>query len=318
MFFHVFSSKMRYHLRDLSSQEKHMSASSSAPSTSATVRPVPSLQGSLTTRLSDFPWWLLLILMAGVFLVYNFATNATYKDIITYLSAGIRLTITITLIAFGFSLILGLITAFGQMSQNILIKNLAMLYVQIIRGVPALVLIFYTALVIIPLSVNLLSDFGVWLASRGVLQEGNFLAALDTRNISFLVRGIIALAINYGAFSSEIFRAGIQSIEKGQIEAAHALGFNWFKTMRLIILPQAIRRILPPLGNDFIAMLKESSLVSVLGVGEITQLGKKYSSASFLYPETYNTVAFLYLSMTLMLSMGVKFMEERLKTSNGR
>ena len=295
-----------------------MSASSSVPSTPAAVKPVPSLQGNLTTRLSDFPWWLLFILMAGVFLVYNFVTNATYKAIITYLAVGIRLTITITLIAFAFSLILGLLTALGQMSKNILIKNIAMLYVQIIRGVPALVLIFYTAFVIIPISVDLLHNLGAWLASVEALPEDNFLTLLNIRNVSFLTRGIIALAINYGAFSSEIFRAGIQSIERGQIEAAHALGFNWIRTMRLIILPQAIRRILPPLGNDFIAMLKESSLVSVLGVGEITQLGKKYSAASFLYPETYNTVAFLYLSMTLFLSMGVKFMEKRLKTSDER
>ena len=101
-----------------------MSASSSVPSTPAAVKPVPSLQGNLTTRLSDFPWWLLFILMAGVFLVYNFVTNATYKAIITYLAVGIRLTITITLIAFAFSLILGLLTALGQMSQKILIKNM--------------------------------------------------------------------------------------------------------------------------------------------------------------------------------------------------
>jgi polar amino acid transport system permease protein len=295
-----------------------MSASPSAPSRPAAVKHVPSLQSNLTSRLSDFPWWLLIILMAGVFLVYNFATNATYKDIITYLIVGVRLTVIITLVAFAFSLVLGLVTAFGQMSKNIVIRNIAMLYVQVVRGIPALVLIFYTALVIIPLSVELIHNLGAWFASVGVLPEENFLSDLNIRNISFLTRGIIALAINYGAFSSEVFRSGIESIEKGQIEASHALGFNWFRTMRLIILPQAIRRILPPLGNDFIAMLKESSLVSVLGVGEITQLGKKYSAASFLYPETYNTVAFLYLSMTLLLSMGVKYMEARFKTSDER
>jgi polar amino acid transport system permease protein len=295
-----------------------MSASPSAPSRPAAVKHVPGLQTNLTSRLSDFPWWLLIILMAGVFLVYNFATNATYKDIITYLIVGVRLTVIITLVAFAFSLVLGLVTAFGQMSKNIVVRNIAMLYVQVVRGIPALVLIFYTALVIIPLSVELIHNLGTWFASVGVLPEENFLSDLNIRNISFLTRGIIALAINYGAFSSEVFRAGIESIEKGQIEASHALGFNWFRTMRLIILPQAIRRILPPLGNDFIAMLKESSLVSVLGVGEITQLGKKYSAASFLYPETYNTVAFLYLSMTLLLSMGVKYMEARFKTSDER
>ncbi|MGW8181316.1 MAG: amino acid ABC transporter permease, partial [bacterium] len=116
----------------------------------------------------------------------------------------------------------------------------------------------------------------------------------------------------------EVFRAGIQSIEKGQLEASKALGLNWFQTMRLVVLPQAIRRILPPLGNDFISMLKESSLVSVLGVEEITLRGKQYSARSFLYPQTYNTVAFLYLSMTLILSMGVKFMERRLQTGEER
>ena len=143
------------------------------------------------------------------------------------------------------------------------------------------------------------------------------MATLINREFSFTARGIVALAISYGAFSSEIFRAGIQSIEKGQIEAARALGLSWFQSFRLIILPQAIRRILPPLGNDFIAMLKESSLVGVLGVGEITQLGRKYASASFLFLQTYNTLAFLYLSMTLMLSMLVKYIERRLQTSVG-
>ena len=90
---------------------------------------------------------------------------------------------------------------------------------------------------------------------------------------------------------------------------------SWVQTMRYVVLPQAIRRILPPMGNDFISMLKESSLVSVIGVNEITQLGRKYSASSFIYPQTYNTLAFLYLSITLILSMGVKYMERRMSTS---
>jgi len=179
-------------------------------------------------------------------------------------------------------------------------------------------LIFYTALVIVPLGVEFINALGSWLASIGVLSPENALVSLSARNVDFVFRGILALAINYGAFSSEVFRAGIQSIEKGQLEASKALGLNWFQTMRLVVLPQAIRRILPPLGNDFISMLKESSLVSVLGVEEITLRGKQYSARSFLYPQTYNTVAFLYLSMTLILSMGVKFMERRLQTGEER
>ena len=128
------------------------------------------------------------------------------------------------------------------------------------------------------------------------------------------MRGIIALAISCGAFPSEIFRAGIQSFERGQIEAADSLGLTRLQSLRLIILPQAVRRVLPPLGIHFIAMLKESSLVSVIGLAEITQLGKKYAAASFVFPQTYYSLAFPYLTITLALSAGVKFMERRLKS----
>ena len=277
-------------------------------------KPNPLVQERITNRLADFPWWVLFLLLAGVFLVYNFATNATYKDIIGTLIAGVKLTVMVTIVAFILSIIIGLLTAFGQMSKNVVIKNLATLYVQVVRGIPVLVLIFYTALVIVPLGIELINALGAWLAGIGVLEAENVLTSLTARDVDFVIRGIIALAINYGAFSSEVFRSGIQSIEKGQLEASRALGLNWVRTMRLVVLPQAIRRILPPLGNDFISMLKESSLVSVIGVKEITLQGKQYAAASFLYPQTYNVVAFLYLSMTLILSMGVKFMEKRLQT----
>jgi polar amino acid transport system permease protein len=284
-------------------------SSSTLAQTSGTPAP---LQGRIADRMADFPWWVLFILLAGVLLIYNFVTNESYQDIILTLVLGVRLTLTVTLTAYTFSLMLGLLTALGQLSDNVIIRNLATLYVQIVRGVPILVQIFYVAFVLVPLVVTVANFLGGRLVS--ILGEQNFLITLGVRNFSFIVRGIIALAISYGAFSSEIFRAGIQSIERGQIEAGKAVGLSWFQSFRLIILPQAVRRVLPPLGNDFIAMLKESSLVSVLGVGEITQLGKKYAAASFRFPETYNTVAFLYLSMTLVLSMGVRFMERRLKS----
>jgi polar amino acid transport system permease protein len=132
--------------------------------------------------------------------------------------------------------------------------------------------------------------------------------------VAQVTRGVIALAFSYGAFSSEIFRAGIQSIEKGQVEAGKAIGLTWFQSFRYVILPQALRRVLPPLGNDFIAMLKESSLLSVIGINEITLQSKQYAARSFLFLETYTTGAFLYLSMTLLLSMGVRLMERRMKS----
>lgn len=295
-----------------------MSTTSSTAAPKSATEPTPLVQTRVTNRLAEFPWWGLILALMGVLLVYSFATNSTYQDIIVYLVAGIRLTVTVTLVSFAISLIIGLITAFAQMSEgtnffSIAARNLATLYVQIIRGIPVIVLIFYTALVIVPAGINLLNALGDWMVSMGWLAADNALSSLTSRGVNFVVRGIIALAINYGAFSAEVFRAGIQSIEKGQLEASKALGLNWFQTMRYVIMPQALRRIMPPLGNDFISMLKESSLVSVLGVGEVTQLGKKYSAASFLYPQTYNTVAFLYLSMTLILSMGVKYMEQRMR-----
>jgi polar amino acid transport system permease protein len=285
----------------------------STTSGTSTIQKAPAFQGRLTNRLADFPWWALFILLAAVFLVFNFTTNSTYTEIIQTLIVGIRLTILVTISAYFLALIFGLLTALGQLSNNIFFKNVALLYVQVVRGVPILVQIFYVTFVLVPLFVSGMNGLGTWLASTGVLSAENALANMTVRSVDLVARGIIALAIAYGAFSSEIFRAGIQSIDKGQIEAAHALGLNWVKTMRLIVLPQAVRRVLPPLGNDFISMLKESSLVSVIGINEITQLGKKYAAASFLFPQTYNTLAFLYLSMTLLLSMGVKYMERRLK-----
>jgi len=116
----------------------------------------------------------------------------------------------------------------------------------------------------------------------------------------------------YGVFLSEIFRAGIQSIEPGQAEAARALGMNRFQVMTTIILPQAIRNILPALGNDFIAMLKDSSLVSVLGVPDLTNQTRLYIASTFRTFEGYNIMAFLYLSMTLILSLVVRWVELRI------
>ena len=129
-------------------------------------------------------------------------------------------------------------------------------------------------------------------------------------------RAIAGLAMGYAAFEAEVFRAGIQSIDKGQMEAARSLGMNYVQAMRYVILPQALRRVLPPLGNDLIAILKDSSLISALAVNDITQLGKKFRARSFSSFEAYNTMAFLYLSMTISLSMLVKFIER--KTSRGR
>jgi polar amino acid transport system permease protein len=137
------------------------------------------------------------------------------------------------------------------------------------------------------------------------------LADFTVRNLGFAARSVLALIIGYSAFISEIFRAGIESIERGQTEAAHSLGMTRWQTLRFVILPQAVRRVLPPLGNEFIAMLKDSSLVSVLGVQDITQMGKVYAASTFKFFETYNVVAYLYLVMTIALTLVVRWVERR-------
>ena len=198
-----------------------------------------------------------------------------------------------------------------QLSSNVVLRNIAQLYVQVVRGVPIIVQITYWVIVIFPAFVDLINLWGVSLAEAGTLPADNWMV---TYRVEQVTRGVVALAFSYGAFSSEIFRAGIQSIEKGQIEAGKAIGLNWLQSFRFIVFPQALRRVLPPLGNDFIAMLKESSLLSVIGINEITLQSKQYAARSFLFLQTYTTGAFLYLSMTLLLSMGVRYLERRMKS----
>ena len=126
-------------------------------------------------------------------------------------------------------------------------------------------------------------------------------------------RAVSALAITYGAFLAEIFRAGIESIGKGQMEAARSQGMSYVQAMRYIILPQAVRNVLPALGNDFISMLKDSSLVSVLAVRDITQVTRLYTGQTFRYVEAYTTLAVLYLTMTVILSLLVKTIEGKMR-----
>jgi polar amino acid transport system permease protein len=285
------------------------------PTPTPVIQPEKPRSTVIRERLEGIPLWAIIIILGAGLLIYQFMTNEVYIPILNTLIVGVRLTIFVTLTAYVFAVAIGLTTALWQLSDNYLLRNIAQLYVQIIRGVPILVQIFYWGIVIFPLIiVPSVRNLGEYLVTTGMLSPENGL--IDFR-VDLIYRGIVALAFSYGAFSSEIFRAGIQSIEKGQVEAAQALGMNWFQVFRYVVFPQAVRRVLPPLGNDFIAMLKESSLVSVLGVGEITQLGKKYAAASFLFPETYNTVAFLYLSMTILLSLLVRTMEKRLKSTTG-
>ena len=222
------------------------------------------------------------------------------------------MTVYVCLIAFACALLLGLIFGLARLSKNRLVQEAATFYVEIIRGVPMLVILYYIAFVGAPGLVDLVNWAGDGLLSAGVGGIGQWLAGFSIRDLTFTTRAILALVIGYSAFIAEIFRAGIESVEKGQIEAVRSLGMSYWQAMRHIILPQAVRRVLPPLGNDFVAMLKDSSLVSVLGVQDITQLGKLYVTSTFRFFETYNVVAFLYLVMTIALSLLVRYIEKRM------
>lgn len=285
---------------------------SAPPVIEPTPKQIGTGQGRLVGTLSALPWWLLLLLLAGVILSYKIATDELYSTILSKLSSGILLTIGVTLVAYAAALLIGLIAGLGRVSKNPLIFNIATLYVQIIRGVPMIVQIFYVAFVLTPGVFTLIRAIGDSALVTGVLGPNNGLSLLTVQDLPFVSRAVFALALAYGGFEAETFRAGIESIGRGQMEAARSLGMSYFQAMRYIILPQAIRRILPPLGNDFIAMLKDSSLVSVLGVRDITQEARLYVAASFRYPETYNMLAFMYLTMTILLSLVMKWVETRM------
>lgn len=265
-------------------------------------------------RLRDLPWWLFAILLIAIYVIFIISSNEDYNKAFVFIKTGLIITVTTTLKSFLIALILGLLAGLGRISKNVVINNIARLYVELIRGIPILVLIFFIALVGVPVLVDGLNNLGYWLADNGIGFLGKVFTAVTNKDISMVSRAIIALAVTYGAYLAEIFRAGIQSIVKGQTEAARSLGMSYGQAMRYVILPQAIRNVLPALGNDFVAMVKDSSLVSVLAVRDITQVSRLYAGSTFRFREAYIVLAVMYLTITVMLSLLVQLVERRLKT----
>ena len=206
-----------------------------------------------------------------------------YRDILKFLPDGILVTFQVTIAAIVLSLIIGLFTGLGRISKNRIINGIASLYVEVIRGIPLLVQLFY-----------------IYFALGRIV------------NIPAMASAVIAMAVCYGAYMGEIFRAGIESVPKGQMEAARSLGMSSAQAMRHVILPQAFKTILPPVGNEFVALLKDSSLVSILAVSDLLRRGREFASESFTYFETYTMVALVYLIITLFLSKLISIMEERI------
>jgi polar amino acid transport system permease protein len=260
-------------------------------------------------RRREFPLWLLAAALLGVVCLWSIVTNAGYAQILRALSGGVVTTLWVTLIAFILASALGLVVALARTSGIYVLRQAATFYVEIVRGIPILVFLFYVAFVGAPWMVDAVN----WLITP--LTEPGWVAPLTVRNFDFTWRAIVALTICYSAFIAEIFRAGIEAVDRGQIEAARALGLKPRHVFRLVVAPQALKIILPPLGNDFISMIKDSALVSALGVQDITQIGKVYSSGTFKFFETYNVVVFLYLTLTISLSLLVRLLEARLRRS---
>ena len=279
--------------------------STPAPQRSETS-PRPGIAPDLTNRLSTLPWWLLIVILLALLILFNIISDEKTSRAFRAIVPGLIVTLRTAVIGYLIAMLIGLFAGLGRTSKNPVIYNIASFYVEVVRGVPILVLLLYVAFVGVPLVMDGLNQVGTKIGSA-------WLAGLTPRNFPNEWRVVIALGFAYGSFEAENFRAGIQSIDKGQSEAARALGMNFLQTMRYIVLPQAIRRILPTLGNDFISMLKDSSLVSVLGVEDITQLAKLYASSSFVFFQSYSVLAFMYLTMTILLSRGVQWMERRLR-----
>ena len=240
----------------------------------------------------------------GAWLGWRIVASDLYREIATVLVRGIGITAFVTFTAFTLACLIGLLLALAALSGSVWLRQLARFWVEILRGVPMLVLLLYVAFVGVPLFVQGWNALG--------------LPEMSTRDVPFVWRAIIALTLGYSAFIAEVFRAGILAVGSGQVEAAKALGLSPWRRFRHVVLPQALTTILPPLGNDFIAMIKDSSLVSVLGVADITQLGKVYASGSFRFMETYNVVAYVYLFVTLMLSLALRRLERALERGRQR
>lgn len=245
---------------------------------------------------------MLFVLGIGGYLAYRIIADELYTSIFTIIAKGAGVTAFVTVVAFLIASCIGLLLAIASLSGSVVLRQCARFYIEVIRGIPILVMLFYIAFVGAPMFV------AFWNAALTPLG----LDPVRVRDISLLWRAIMALTIGYSAFIAEVFRAGILAVDEGQVESAKALGLNRWHRFRFIIFPQALRTILPPLGNDFIALIKDSSLVSVLGVADITQLGKVYAAGSFRFFETYNIVAYVYLLMTILLSLLLRKLERSL------
>ena len=217
-------------------------------------------------------------------LIHTYFSVGTIKEILPFLLKGALLTIFFSASSELIGIIIGLITAVIRVTKIKVLSQLAVIYVDLFRGTPLLMQIIFIYYALPYIGINLPA----------------------------IVAGIVALSINSGAYVSEIFRAGIESIDKGQTEAARSLGMSYMQSMRYVIVPQTIKRVLPPLTNEFVALIKDSSLLSVIAIAELMRTAKEMMTWK-LNPSSLTAAAIIYLIITIPLTRLVSQMEKKLK-----
>jgi len=269
------------------------SVATNVPPTQGELNRVPGAE--LSSRLD--PWWWLVAAVAIIIILLLVLKSDPYLNILLFVRDGLGITVLLTVVSFVFIILVGLIGGLGRISGNPIIHLVATLYVEILRGIPLLVQLiwwYFAAPVVIQAIGRLLH-----------------ISPLANYQSNAIFLAIVGLVFCYGAYMSEIFRAGIQSIHKGQMEAARSLGMSYMQSMRYVILPQAFKVVLPPVGNEFIMLLKDSSLVSVVAVADLTRRGREFMATHFNPIEVWTLVALLYLIMTLFAARLIAWLEKR-------
>jgi polar amino acid transport system permease protein len=246
-------------------------------------------------------WWLLVVVVVFLIAYLSISKPDPYGRALDFVKEGIGVSIGVTAVAFILTVIVGLVGGLGRLAKNKVIKGIATIYVEVIRGIPLMVQLLFWYFAFPAIVQDAGDKWNNYTLSHFILDP--------------IAMAVIGLTVCYGAYMSEIYRAGIQSIPKGQMEAARSLGMSQFQAMRYVILPQAIRVILPPMGNEFISLLKDSSLVSVVAVADLTRRGREFMSQTATPIETWTIVALLYLVMTILSARVVNWIERKTKTT---
>jgi polar amino acid transport system permease protein len=278
---------------------------------------------------------LLLCIAFGVYVYYRIKYGLEYRgdwgaipkflirrDIETgrlvpnFLLQGLITTLKLSIWATLLAIILGVVAGLFRTSSSLFLRMIGRTYVELIRNLPPLVLIFIFYFFVVDQVMPLL---GVERFIRGMSDDtAAILATLFAERSLFIqfISGVITIAFFEGAYITEIIRSGIESIERGQTEAAYSLGLSWTDQMRFVIMPQAIKRVLPPLANEFINTIKYSSITSVISIQELTFMGRQVVVATRYIFETWITVAVMYMVLTLTLSLLTGRLEEKLSQSD--